>query len=217
MNIIMKIKHTPLLLLVLLLTACHSAWITNLAVASGQVLYKDDFSDPTSGWPRLAGSNGMTDYVDGSYRILVLVPGYNLWAQPGQYFGEVQVEADATVLNGPAINRVGLVCRYQDQQDYSFFIISSDGYYAIGKTVKGVTSLLGQDSMAHTSVILPGAGPNHLRFDCTSTTLAGYVNGQALALINDADSSGGDVGLIAGTFLTPGVDVSFDDFMVTKP
>ena len=36
MNTIMKIKHTPLLLLALLLTACHSAWITNLAVASGQ-------------------------------------------------------------------------------------------------------------------------------------------------------------------------------------
>jgi hypothetical protein len=205
------------LLLTLFLAACQPSLIAELTVPSGGILYKDDFSDATSGWPRVVSANGSEDYNDGSYRIEVNIPQYDLWATPSQTFEDVKVEEDATRLGGPDANRFGLVCRYHDPQNFYFFIISSDGYFAIGKTVNGRTSLLGQEMMAYSPVVVQGEGPNHIRFDCISSALTGYVNGQALASASDADFHNGDVGLIAGAFNTGGVKIAFTNFIVRKP
>jgi hypothetical protein len=43
------------------------------------------------------------------------------------------------------------------------------------------------------------------------------VNGVAVMNATDTDLSGGLVGLIAGTFEESGVDILFDNFIVTKP
>jgi hypothetical protein len=50
-----------------------------------------------------------------------------------------------------------------------------------------------------------------------SDHLSLYVNGQILADVRDATFETGDVGLIAGTFTEPGVDIRFDDFVVHQP
>jgi hypothetical protein len=205
------------LLLILFLAACQPSLIAELPVPSGGILFKDDFSDTTSGWPRGVSANGSEDYVDGSYRIEVNIPQYDLWAIPNQTFEDARVEEDATRLEGPDANRFGLICRYLDPQNFYFFIISSDGYYAIGKTIGGRTSLLGQEMMAYSPIIVQGAGPNHIRFDCISGALTGYVNGQALASASDSDFHNGDVGLIAGAFNTGGVEIAFTNFIVRKP
>ena len=63
---------------------------------------------------------------------------------------------DATLQSGPVYNRFGLICRFQDMNDFYFFAVSSDGYYAIGKIKNGVTSLLGQEMMAYSAPILQG-------------------------------------------------------------
>jgi len=205
------------LFLVIILTACQSSLIAKLVTQSGQALYHDDFSNPANGWPQTVSTNGTLGYADGAYQMLVQSAGYDLRAVSGQTYGDVQTEVDATRLAGPADNRIGLICRFQDMNNYYVFIISSDGYYAIGKIKNGAASLLGQEMMAYSAAIVQGSGPNRLRFDCLGNTLSGYVNGQAIAITNDADFSGGDAGLITGAFDETGVEVSFDNFMVIKP
>ena len=205
------------LLLVLFLTACQNAWVSELVTQSGQALYHDDFSDPSSGWPQTVSENGSLGYIDGVYRMVVQSAGYDLWAVSRQTYGDVQIEADATRLAGPVSNRFGLICRYQDMVNFYFFIISSDGYYAIGKIKNGAVSLLGQEMMAYSAAIVQGSGPNHLRFDCIGNTLTGTINDQAIASTSDADFSDGDAGLIAGAFDEGAVDVTFDNFVVIKP
>ncbi len=211
----MKIMRA--LFLVIFLTACQSPLIAELVTQSGEALYHDDFSDPASGWPKTVSTNGTLGYADGTYQMLVQSAGYDLRAVSGQTYGEVQIEVDATRLAGPVDNRFGLICRFQDMDNYYFFIISSDGYYAIGKIKNGAASLLGQEMMAYSAAIVQGSGPNRLRFDCIGNILTGTVNGQAVAITNDADFSGGDAGLITGAFDETGVEVSFDNFMVYKP
>lgn len=206
-----------LFLLTLFLADCQTSLITDLTVPSGGILYKDDFSNPASGWPRVVDINGSEDYINGSYLILVNTPQYNLWAVPGRIFNDVRVEVDATPLAGPEANRIGIVCRHRNPQNYYFFIISSDGYYAIGKTLNGTASLLGQDMMAYNTAIVQGKGSNHIRFDCIGASLTGYVNDQMLAGTNDADFQNGDAGLLVGTFDTAGVVIVFTNFRVIKP
>jgi hypothetical protein len=211
----MKIPRS--LFLVICLTACQSSLIAELVTQSGQALYHDDFSNPANGWAQMVSPNGSLGYADGAYQMLVQSADYDLRAVSGQTYGDVQIEADATRLAGPVFNRFGLIGRFQDLDNYYFFIISSDGYYAIGKIMNGAVSLPGQEMMAYSTAIVQGSGPNRLRFDCIGSTLTGYVNGQLIAITNDADFSGGDAGLIAGAFDQTGVNVSFDNFVVIKP
>jgi hypothetical protein len=81
----------------------------------------------------------------------------------------------------------------------------------------GIRSLLGQEMMTYSPAIVPGILPNHLRFDCVGETLTAYVNSQQVAQVQDADHIEGDVGLLAGTFDGPGVEIIFDNFIVTNP
>jgi hypothetical protein len=204
------------LLLVILASCSPSSSIPILPTADpGDVLYQEEFEDNTSGWDRVANDNGIMDYDGGGYRFLVHRAGYNLWTTPERNFGDVRVEADVFRLTGPEENRMGLMCRYQNG-DYYFFIISSDGYYAVGKYIGGQTLLLGQTEMQPSEFIQQEA-VNHLRADCIGDTLTFYVNYNQVASVQDTDFANGDVGLLAGAFTEPGVDVLFDHFMVLQP
>jgi hypothetical protein len=213
-------KHYHLCLFtffVIFLSACQSNLITYLAARPGEKLFWDDFSDSSGNWPQVSEPSGSLGVVNGAYQLQVLSTQYEILATPGQVFRDVQVEADATRLAGPVQNLFGLICRSSDSDDFYFFAISSDGYYGLGKVKNARVSLLGQEMMAHSTSILQGVGPNHLRFDCIGRILKGFINGQVIAISQDADFSSGDVGLIAGALDTPGVDVAFDNFVVFKP
>jgi hypothetical protein len=181
----------------------------------GDILYQELFTDNTSGWDRLLNDGGIMDYDSGGYRFLIREPKVNYWSTPGKYFGDVRVEADTTRLNGPDENRAGLMCRYQGGNHY-FFIISSDGFYGVGKFIDGQSILIGQESMVPSELIL-AEGINHLRADCIGNTLAFYVNFSQVAFVQDADLPTGDVGVLAGAFNEPGVDVLFQNFVVIQP
>jgi hypothetical protein len=183
---------------------------------SGAVLFQDDFSNPATGWDRLLADEGVMDYDGGGYRILVSAPEMNFWATPRKDFSDVRMEVDAGKIAGPDENRIGLICRFNGSA-YYFFIISSDGFYGIGIFSGGQAVLLGQDEMLSSSNIHQGVAVNHLRADCVGDQLTFYVNGFQIAQAQDATLISGDVGLLAGTFATPGADVVFDNFVVFQP
>jgi len=210
-------KSYPYLFLsfVFLLASCASASTPVTSGSPGDVLYQETFADNTSGWDRVSNDGGIMDYDSGGYRILIRQPKLNFWSTPEKNFGDVRVEADVTRLNGPDENRTGLMCRYQNG-DYYFFIISNDGFYAIGKFIGGQVLLLGQAEMQKSDQIQPDS-INHLRADCIGNTLAFYVNFNQVAMVQDSDFQTGDVGVLAGAFNESGVDVLFQNFVVMQP
>jgi len=203
-------------LLFFLLSACvPTSTPVILSAKSGDLLYQEGFEDNTTGWARISNDHGIMDYDSGGYRILVRQPKLNIWSTSEKDFGDVRVEADVIRLNGPDENRMGLICRYQTG-NYYFFIISNDGYYVIGKFIGGLTLLLGQSEMQASETIQTGT-MNHLRADCIGNTLTFYINFTEVASATDTDLPTGDVGVLAGAFSQPGVDVLFDNFVVMQP
>jgi hypothetical protein len=181
------------------------------------VLFQDDFSNPTSGWDQVDVGEGVTDYIDGVYRIFVNTTNTDVWANPGLSFSDSYIEVNATKVGGDDNNDFGLICRYQDGDNFYFFIISSDGYYGVGKVVNGEQLLIGSDSMPPSEVINQGDDSNHLRAGCVGSRLSLAVNGQLLAEYDDGDFVSGDIGLLAGSFENSGTDIHFDNLVVTKP
>jgi hypothetical protein len=140
----------------------------------------------------------------------------NFWSTPHKNYSNVRIEVDTGKIGGPDENRIGVICRF-DGSNYYFFLISSDGFYGIGLYHGGVGTLLGQSEMQADPTIKTGLAVNHLRADCSGNTFTFYVNGFQVAQAQDSTLTSGDVGLLAGTFATPGVDVVFDNFVVLQP
>jgi hypothetical protein len=156
--------------------------------------------------------------AQGQYRIWLNYPHTTIWANPGLQFTNTRIETDAFKAAGPDNNQFGIICRYEDADNFYFFLISSDGYYGIGKSQNGQQVLLtGQGKMTFSAKIAKGRAANHLRADCVGPNLALFVNGQHLATVADPAFSRGDVGLIVGTFDEPGADIRFDNFAVYAP
>ena len=209
-------------LLIVLSLACSTAVVPVTSVPqdqtapSGSVLFQDDFARPISGWDRFMTAEGTMDYDASGYRMLVNSLNTNFWSTPHKNFADVRMEVDAGKLGGPDENRIGLICRFTGD-DYYFFMITSDGYYGIGIYTGGQAVLLGQSEMQASGNINKGLAVNHLRADCAGDTLTFYVNGFQVVSAQDARLKSGDVGLLAGTFAQPGVDVIFDNFVALKP
>ncbi|MCX6026095.1 MAG: hypothetical protein NTY23_07555 [Chloroflexi bacterium] len=181
------------------------------------ILFQDDFSDTGSGWDRTTTDNAVTDYASSAYRIWVNDANSDYWANPGLSFTDVRIEVEATKVGGPDNNDLGVICRYQDTDNFYFALVSSDGFAGIGKTKSGEQSLLTGDNLAPTDAIHQGNSKNAIRLDCLGNSLSLLVNGTQVATITDSDFAKGDVGLMAGTYDAPGTDIQFDNFVVRAP
>jgi hypothetical protein len=208
-----------ILILVLTILACGGSADVPTAGEKG-ILFQDDFSDPTSGWDRVRREGeGITDYEEGAYRIKVETINTDVWANPeGQSFSNVRIEVQATKSPGGTDNNdFGVICRYKNEANFYFFIISSDGYYGIGKVKEGDQQLIDMEDMYPTDKINLGDAVNQIRADCIGSTLTLFINGTEIDKKVDDEIKGENVGLIAGTFDTAYTDILFDNFKVTQP
>lgn len=216
----MRTFHFLMLILALASLACQVslplAATPTPSAQPGDTLFYDDFTDPGTGWERFSSAEGTMDYDGSGYRFLVNALQANFWSTPGKSFSDVRMEVDVAKLSGPDENRIGMLCRFTEG-NYYFFMVSSDGYYTIGKYIGGNAIQLGQSEMQFNEAIHTGLAVNHLRADCVGDTFTFYVNGAPVAQAQDPDFAEGDVGLLAGTFAQPGVDVIFDNFVVLQP
>ncbi|MEI7844406.1 MAG: hypothetical protein WCK35_01250 [Chloroflexota bacterium] len=191
-------------------------------------IFFDDFSNPKSGWARSRDSDGMTDYENGTYRIQINTigqngNGMNYWANAGlesQLSADVQIEVDASKAGGSDDNDFGVMCRYTSTNDvdsYYQFLASSDGYAGIMLVTNGDQKVISADKLQPSDAVRKGKATNHIRADCIGDTLTLYINNKLVASAKDTSLIGGDVGLIASTYSSPGTDILFDNFAVRAP
>ncbi len=201
-------------LLSLLLASCGI-----VSMPQGDLYFQDDFSDPGSGWDRVEGADGVTDYADGTYRIFSATANYYMWATPGRQFpGDVRIEVDVRKKSGPNSDVFGVLCRYRDEKNFYILMISGDGQAGIAKrSAAADLVMLSGESLKSNPAIHPGLSANHLRADCSGTSLSLYVNDILVSTATDAEFAAGDAGLWLGAYDHPGTDLFFDNFLVRKP
>ena len=187
------------------------------AAATGNVLFSDDFSSTDSGWDRRSDEQVITDYARGGYRIWVNETQSDIWAHPGISVEDAVIEVDATMTAGPLDNDFGVLCRYQDAENFYIFVISSDGFAIIAKYNAGEWTGLSGDVMQPADAIVQGKTTNHLRAECVGSSLRLYVNELLVADVSDDTLASGDVGLVAGAYDEAGTDIFFDNFKVLRP
>ena len=186
-------------------------------LSAGSLMLLDDFSNPYSGWYVWDNANSQVAYRDGGLLMAVHAAQMDIWSRPQIRYSDVRIEVDAVKLGGTELNNFGLVCRLVDDENYYALLAGSDGRAAIYKVLNGEMLLLNTAGEKGIGVIHPGDGRNHLRADCTGPRLILSVNGRKLVEARDHDFRNGGIGLMAGTFDEPGLQLLFDDFLVYNP
>jgi len=193
--------------------------LASFAQSNGPVLFSDDFSKPASGWTVSKTDYAEFSYADGEYRILLNKPDFNTYSiLPKQKFDNFSAEVDARLAAGPSNGVFGILCRAEANEQTAskayVFAIRADGFYAILKRTSPTfwdAIAYGKDSKA----IKPGNVSNHLRADCSDSTLTFYVNGEKLLEKTDPAFKAGLVGMAVSTQpKSEAMDVRFDNFVV---
>ncbi|GJM41142.1 MAG: hypothetical protein DHS20C20_14240 [Ardenticatenaceae bacterium] len=214
----------PFLLLVALLSlaACSivSGPSTDACNENGALL-RDDFSgEQACGWREYNQGGAVVEIAEGTLNISTSQTGQIWWTNVGRDFSDVIVTVQARQTSGPNNNAYGILCRYQDENNFYIFLISGDGYYAVGKYQAGeeqITYLTPNQEYVFSDLINQGVATNLLRASCVGNELSLSVNGLPLVTVTDNTFSGGDVGLGVST-LEPGTAVvQFDDLLVLAP
>lgn len=210
------------LALLLLLAACGGAAGSEPdACDSPDYLFADDFSGELDcGWATYSRGGGAAAIDNAAMQLTVSQPGQIWWTNPGQDFDDVVITAEARQVDGPNDNAYGLICRYQNEENFYVFLVSGDGYYAIGKYQSGsdtVTYLTPDAQFQPSDAINQGVASNELRASCVGSQLSFEVNGIPLITVSDPTFVTGDIGVAAST-LQPGTAViEFDNVQVTAP
>lgn len=214
-------KIIPIILSLVLMTACDQ--IDSLTpiqpeAEPGDMLFKDDFSGSPTGWGTLGREGGNIGFEYEGMVITVNLPQYLFWSVNGDKYSDTKIDVDAVLLSGPTNDALGVICRFQDNENYYGFMISNDGYYGIYKMIDGkMVMSSAEGNMNFNEAIRQGGVVNHIQAVCADNILSLTVNDVLLAEVQDDSFSAGQIGLIAGAYDTPGVKVLFDNLQVTQP
>lgn len=186
---------------------------TTLLAGLGFSIYTDDFTDPNSGWPEKTTGDNQWWYHNEHYHIQVHTINTQYVITSGYTMTNGSVTTDGLILDqtGTPQSYYGVVCRYQDFNNYYFFEVSYDGYYRIGKFENGVFSLIGMTSSKFSTLINTG-DYNEISAQCLQNELSLTVNGTLVKTVYDNTFTSGDTGLCATAGDVPGIIAAFQYF-----
>lgn len=210
-----------LFLLLCLLSACSLGGPTVAECNTGGALFFDNFGgEQNCGWREYNESGVVVEIVPETevLQISVSQPGQIGWTNPGRDFDNVIITTKATQVSGPDNNAYGVICRYQDENNFYVFLISGDGYYAIGKYQTGSPQIIYlTDNYIQSDAIQQGPALNELRVSCVDNELGLQINGVPVTTVVDPTFVRGDVGVGASVFDPGTAVIQFDDFRVLQP
>ena len=204
-----------------LLVACNASGGSVAECNAGGALFADTFAgEATCGWALYNRGGAVVASEEDVLRMSTSQPGQIWWTNPGRNFDDTIISAQVRQVSGPNNNAFGLICRYQNEQNFYVFLISGDGYYTIGKYTSSnptVTYLTADGKYQPSDAINQGLATNQIRASCIGNELSLAVNGIPLVTVTDPTFVIGDVGLAVSTLEQGTAVVEFDDFRVTAP
>ncbi len=187
----------------------------------GGTLLIDEFDNSKEcGWLLFNGRGITEEITEDSLRISNSLPGEFAWANADRSFDDLIINVQARQVSGPDDNAYGVICRYQNEENFYVFLISGDGHYAIGKYQSGspqVQYLTGEGQYVFSEAINQGAAQNDIRASCIGNELSLAVNGIPLETATDPTFVTGDIGLGASSFRPGSAVIEFDSIRVIAP
>jgi hypothetical protein len=179
----------------------------------GAVLIEDNFDDPTSSELSEETSDTATyTFSDGAYAIDVKAPKYIVWSSYTGSYGDVDIQVNATLDEGPLDSAAGVLFRYQDEDNFYYYRVSADGTYNLTLYAAGERQVLVDWTEA--PEIKGRRQVNHLGVEAVGDHIRLLVNGTLLAEVSDDTFAKGEIALAVTTFEEGGATFKFDNLIV---
>jgi hypothetical protein len=183
-------------------------------------LFRDDFSADDSGWTSGSSDTASIEFSGGEFVFNILESNWFIWSTPGEDdITDARIEVTARNVGGAADPTFGVICNYQNDDAFYYMGIGSDQSYGIVR-VEGDDDIFlssAENQWEFTDDIPENADSYTITGVCAEDgTLTLLVNGREVASAVDDTYTSGDVGLFALSFDQTPVEVTFDDFVVTR-
>lgn len=201
-----------------LLVACGSGLDTTLV--PNDALFADSFTAGSTGdWLVEGDELGQTAVINDQMRIAVNAPNtiqFTTLMDP--IFTDFVAQIDAAVLAGGLDSSYGILFRMQNESQFYRFAVMGTGKYILERRDANGSWARLVDGWQDTAVVQTGMNvSNRLRVEAVGPNIAIFANDELLARVVDTTYTAGTLGLEAGTFGQPGLEVIFDNLIVTEP
>lgn len=217
---------------------------------AGDLLYVATFDDNAPDWGQYDDGQLAAEAEDGVLRLSVNAESAGAFSTADAHFGDFDLHVTATAVDGPLDNGFGVIFRLQTKDNqrlsddsYYLFLISSDGYYRVTRTVDGTehiisdwipSGLIQEGFEAENTLRVVGQGGSFQFFvnnqpvqlcipndpDGISTyALQTCIDGSMMDMLQDDAISAGQIGVVARATETggAGVVVDFDNMLIFAP
>lgn len=177
----------------------------------GEIVFRDDFTNPTASRFKTDENDSVRfSFEQGSYVIELKESETMVWVLADGIYRDAVIEARYTIpRNGPD-GAVGIVFRYQDADNFYFFGVSNDGFYALKRLTNDRWDTL-IDWTRHHAV---RSDTNHIRVVMRGTEISLLLNHQHVARVRDSTFLQGAVGIAAMSLDHGGVIARYDELTI---
>ncbi len=172
--------------------------------------YSDDFRADTGDWSTSSTDDATSEFKRRRLHISVDSADWITWSLYPTELSDFLAETDVQVITSPLDGNYGIVFRMLDNDNFYIFRISPRGTFSLMKKVGGEWATL-TDWTASAVIDTSEGAVNRLSVLAEGPQLAVLINDEVVAQATDADITEGQVGLTAGVYAEPGIEVAFDN------
>ena len=168
--------------------------------------------------------NGVDLHVYNQRLVLgISLPDTQYWTLAGRNrMGDGTYRVVAEQIEGSSSAAYGLVFGATELTDFLYFMVSSDGFYSLGRCVNGceeptdVTYFGPTPWQQNNSIALGLNQPHTIQAVVSGSRVTLSIDGTEVGTINDVPTGIGDIGVILQSF-DAGAVVAFDDLTYLQP
>ncbi|MGE5462538.1 MAG: SH3 domain-containing protein [Syntrophothermus sp.] len=189
-------------------------------VSGGDVLYQDNFTDPSSGWPEDKFDNYFIGYHEPEYyHVEVDSPNYKtaVFDPKKESFGDFTLDLKVLTSSKKTSTtgdfRYGVAFRRSGDQYYAFTISPRSKKWFVLKSTPTSLEVLkeGTDEGIHDLDT-----DDTLRVDAQGSSFAFHINDRLVEQLTDPDYAQGEIGFYVESFDSPNTHIHFDDLVIRK-
>lgn len=179
-------------------------------------IINDSFSTTSDAWTLFDAPESAAYVQQGELYLEDRGRGIGVYTQlREQRFADVLLQVTVRHIEGTQDNWMGAICRQQDEENYTLFAISADGYYLILKVEDGSPTPLVGPTPA--DVIHTGRDRNTLEVRCEGPALTLIINDTLTVSTTDESILEGGVALFTDAVRGGATTTAFDDFALLQP
>jgi hypothetical protein len=184
--------------------------------SNAHIVYQDDFTNPSGGWPQAQIDNYMIGYSEPaeSYDIEILSPSYKYPVYIPNKTNYADINIDLAVVTEAASDgdfRYGLVFRRSGDQYYAFTISPRTKTWHVLKSSSNALEILNEGTEDSIQGLV---AKDVLRVEAKGSTFSFYINGRQVGQINNPDYTNGEVGLYVQTLDSQEARITFDSIII---